>query len=176
MMDKEQELAVRIGRLPRSMAPPRDLWPEIEAGLTPRHHRIAWLGSVAAGLAVIAMAAVVLWGGSGLAPDDLGDETALASSAGSGLLYANSIDLQYTGPLKALATQINARVEPGSAGEVTLGLRTLNHAAEEIRAAIARDPNSLYLVELLESTHRKRVQLLKDLALSGAGREEPRST
>lgn len=176
-MSAENELEHRISMLPRAIAPPRDLWPAIEQGIVrPARPARIWLRSIAAGLAITLGAIFVLSYDSGLQPDDLGEPGRVTLMPNAGMIYANSIDQQYTAPLASLTDELPNPAHSISAGQLQLGLRTLQHATEEIRAALEQDPDSLYLASLLEATHRKRLNMLKDLALAEAGRNDSRST
>ena len=165
----EQFLDERLRRLPKRIDPPTDLWPRIEAGLGARR-RGGLLRSLAIAATVVLGAAVSLWLGSGLERDDLsGTQAATYPIPNGGLTYANNVDIQYSGALKTVVSHIGEPAYSQEVAQLQLGLRTLQHATEEIRAALEENPDALYLAELLENAHRKRISMLKDLALAGAG-------
>lgn len=171
MSISEQFLDERLRGLPRRIEPSEDLWPRIERRISAKRF-LPRLRAVAAALAIGLGATLSLWVGTSLESDQLVDEEGTASPLPhGGLVYANAVDLQYSGALKLLASQIEDPAYSQEAAQLQLGLRTLQHATEEIRAALAEDPDALYLAGLLENTHRKRIEMLRDLALAGAGAE-----
>lgn len=174
----EQELIGRLKRLPRRVEPPEDLWPGINRQLAARRSGGWHWQSVAAGMIAVIGTIFALWLGSGLETDELVDgPEASPPYPGGGLVYARSVDRQYRGALDIVAGEMPRR--PASVaefGELQLELRTLERAAEEIRAAIEQDPDAMYLAQLLETTHRKRIRMLRALALVEASLEGPRRT
>ena len=86
-----------------------------------------------------------------------------------GQFYAGLLDLEYAGALRDVAGQF--RADPQSAPDqedvaLTQSLKILQQATEDLRGALEKNPNSIFLADLLASTHRKRMNLLRDLALA----------
>lgn len=175
MDNNSPSLESRVRALPRSMQPTNDLWKSIESRLEGHQHdvspRRSWKTPVLAAVASVAVVAVCIT--LILRLDDIGpvvpDSVDLARSQSQrGLILASHVDLQYSGALRSLAYAVNAQEnDPSDLGEIELSLRTLQRATEDIRAALEENPDAEYLASLLESTHRQRLELLKNLAMAG---------
>ncbi len=168
----EQELTRRISGLPRQIEPPSDLWPGIEARMNAAPPRSAGSGFAALAVAALLVLAIGLVGvlDRDAAIESPSIDALMAADDGllpkPGATYATSVDLIYSGALRTLAGSLPQPQGLPSSEQLELTLRTLQHATEEIRAALAQDPDSIYLAELLESTHRKRVEMLRDAAFA----------
>ncbi len=62
----ERELLEAVGRLPKSIKPPRDLWPGIERRLGARRPRWAWVALAAAASVAALLVARSVWGPAGV--------------------------------------------------------------------------------------------------------------
>ncbi|MEM9302389.1 MAG: hypothetical protein AAGE01_09785 [Pseudomonadota bacterium] len=167
----------RLAALPRRIEPPADLWPGIAAGMDTVVDRRRPAGGLVRRFALVATVALAtgftLWIGAGLAPDELLEDGVLPRT---GQVYANNIELIYAGPLRTLASDRRPAAPVLDTGAIELSLRTLEEAADEIRAAIEANPEAVYLAELLENTHRQRIRMLRDLALLGVDEPAGRRT
>ncbi len=157
----ERELLERLRALPRERTPAVDLWPGIQARLTPA--RRDWWAQAAAAVLVAALGlAVVRIGPERSAPDHT---PALAPWQVS----ATGADLEYSGVLRDMRRLdfIDiASVTAGERAEVASSLALVDEAARQVRAALAKSPDSGYLNAMLASLHRTRLGVLRDLALS----------
>lgn len=148
-LDAVRVVAARVGELPRSIVPERELWQGIEHRIRPGR-RIALL---AASLLVLLLPALFLLRGDGPSTEnEVGRNVAeLAAS--------------YRAAAAELATQI-PEARPGAplGPSVARQLRTLDGAIEESEAAFRDDPGNPALQELLLSMHRKKLHVLRQAA------------
>lgn len=177
--DKDQLLA-QASRLPRDVAPPHDVWPAIAARLsdqsraTPR--RFNWPMALAAGFLVASVSALLTWGLM-REPSPVSGETMLAGVTASQPVL---VPVRY-GPNSALGeSHLEARDEllvqfrrrldelpPGTRETVVKNLAIIQRAASEIDAALAQDPASGMLNELLLSTYQEELQLYSKVVTAG---------
>lgn len=164
----------------REVPPSGDLWASIAAQLEPRaaapKPRRMWL-ALAAGIAVIALTAVVAWqfaarpvlqvaavpGVRGEAPAAVGPSR---EAAAPGPLVAAAFDApqdaRYRETRAALEQTFRASLDllaPETRTRIEQNLAIIRRANDEIRAALAADPNSDLLQQLLESTQRQEIEL-----------------
>lgn len=185
MPDEERlrELRELTDRLPREIGPPAEAWTAIrsqierdEAGLggprgARRLHvwqRPAFL--IAASLALVASSSaltyVVLRGRT--APAVVAN--APAQPAGSAATTVSTLT-QFTGKENEYLRRVSGLIAIMESGEVELAPETIAKVKEslavidaailEARAALARDPANGELIEMLESTYEKKLDLLQ---------------
>lgn len=176
-------LDARLARLPRSMQPTRDLWTDIASRIEAEQvsaPRRTWMMPTLAAVASVAFVAIAVTffiRSDSIAPVGIDSVDLARSQSQRGLILAGHVDLQYSGALRSLAHAVNAQENDRSElGEIELSLRTLQRATEDIRAALEENPDAEYLAALLESTHRQRVELLKNLAMAGPQTYETQSS
>lgn len=172
--NREQDpLLARAAELPKDVAPPRDLWPAIAARLAATPQRAGfrawgWPGALAAGFVVASVSALLTWGLM-REPDP-----ALASNpaAGGASTVAAIMPVRY-GPNSTLgASELATRDEllvqfrqrldglsPQTRDAVVKNLAIIQRAADEIDAALAQDPASGLLNELLIGAYKQELQL-----------------
>jgi hypothetical protein len=179
----------------REVPPSADLWTSIAAQLEPRtaapRPRRTWSYALAAGLAVVALTAVVTWQfasrpatqvattGAGPAATPVtgaagvngaNDATApggTSRAAGeSRALLAAAFDApqdeRYRATRAALEKTFRERLDllaPETRQRVEQNLEIIRKANDEIRQALAADPNSALLQQLLESTWQQEIDL-----------------
>lgn len=181
---REQDpLLARAAELPQEIAPPRDLWPAIAARLAATPQRagfraLGWPGALAAGFVVASVSALLTWG---LMREP--DPAVASSPAASGASAAAAIlPVQY-GPNSGLgANELAARDEllvqfrrrldelpPQTREAVMKNLAIIQRAADEIDAALAQDPASGLLNELLLGAYKQELQLYSKVVTSGGG-------
>ncbi|HXY40107.1 MAG TPA: zf-HC2 domain-containing protein [Vicinamibacteria bacterium] len=164
--------------LPRSLTPPRDLWPDIERRIAARD-RWGWLSRwtsplvlAAAVVAVLAVAAVV-WQGR----QPAGVQTAVIPSASPTLqpvsAESGSLDPEleaavrdYQAAANALFAALQQRqqsraIAPEDLARVQANLLVIDKAIAEVRAALVKDPANPELNRMLVATHRKKVDVLR---------------
>ena len=173
----EQQLLEQLGGLPREREPGRDLWPEIHQRIAPVAASIVqrrpWLTAVAAALLVGVSLTLGARLGSEVSKEGVanpGDSVALGRGTNTaGNFYASLLDLEYAGAMRDVAGQFKAAPQVAPDHEdvaLTQSLKILQQATQDLRGALEKDPNSIFLADLLASTHRKRMNLLRDLALA----------
>ena len=169
---QKDPLLVQASNLPQEIQPSHDLWPAIAARLSEQapatSRRFTWPMALAAGFLVAAVSAVLTW--------ELMRDPAPAESgnmiAGTAATQAAPMPVNY-GPNSALgAAQLKARDElllqfrqrlaelsPETRETVVRNLAIIQRAANEIGAALARDPASGLLNGLLLSTYQQELQI-----------------
>ena len=83
--------------------------------------------------------------------------------------YAGLLDLEYAGAMRDVAGQFRAvpQIVPDDENHaLSMSLKVLQQATEDLRGALEQSPSSIFLADLLASTHRKRMNLLRNLALA----------
>jgi len=171
-----RRLLAHAAALPRSVAPPRDLWPGIERTIA-RERRFAgpfaWgrpMTLAAAATIVLAVLAAVLWRE---APAS-GVQTVAIPSAGATLEPVSSLavadpalaeaEREYEAAattLLAVLQQRRSRLAPGDLALVEDNVAVIDRALGEVREALAKDPVNPELNRMLVATHRKKVDVLR---------------
>jgi len=173
----------KAAELPKEIAPPRDLWPAIAARLTSTPQRtglraLGWPGALAAGFLVASVSALLTWGL--MREPEPAVDASLA--AGEATTVAAITPVQY-GPNSALgATELATRnqllaqfrqrldeLSPQTRQAVVNNLAIIQRAANEIDAALAQDPASGLLNELLLGAYKQELQLYSKVVTSGDG-------
>lgn len=171
----EDSLMSKAGALPRDIAPSRDLWPGIESRLRGEARRAApsafgWPAALAAGFMVAAVSALLTWG------------LLREPAPGTGMTAAEFVPVSY-GPNSGIgAVQLAAREEllpefrrrfsqlaPGTQAVVLKNLAVIQQAADEIDAALAADPASGLLNEMLVGTYQQELGLYSRVVTAGDG-------
>jgi len=167
----EDELMTKASELPKDVAPARDLWPGIAARLGEERRATAsrgmgWPAALAAGFLVAAVSALLTWGllREPTAPADVmagGDAVPVAVVPVS--YGANSaLGAEQLAARDALLAEFKSRfagLAPETREAVLANLAIIQKAADEIDAALARDPASGLLNELLVGTYQQELQL-----------------
>lgn len=168
----DEELMARAAKLDASVEPSRDLWPEIAAAISvpARPNRSVWNSVWAQAAAVL----LLVGGSSGvtyLAVKDGGDST-LPVIGTQDLVFtpvSGSFGSQYTlGPdyqdaRRELASRVEERLEnlaPETREDVLANLESIRQAIEDINRALAEEPDSVLLQELLLDTYRDELSLM----------------
>lgn len=172
-----RRLLAHAAALPRSVAPPRDLWPGIRERI---ERRSAWFGFqgswqpgvLAAAAAVVAVLAALLWSG-GPAPSAV-RTVAMPDASPSLLPAASSFGLsdpvlakavrEYEQAASALLQTLERRravVSADDLARVESNLEVIDRALAEVRAALAEDPKNPELNHMLVATHKKKVDVLR---------------
>ena len=170
-----RQLLAHAAALPRSMAPPRDLWPgiaeRIESGgfwsvLWTSWHPLA----LAAAAAVVIGLAAFLWNGSGPtavrtvampSPSPAVQPVAQTGVADPVLAAAARDYEEAATALLAALQRRRAALPPDDLARVTANLEVIDRALEEVRQALVKDPASPELNRMLVATHRKKVDVLR---------------
>jgi len=177
---KKDPLLEQASSLPQDIEPPRDLWPAISARLAERSsasaRRFSWPMALAAGFLVATVSALLTWG----LVRNPGPPAGGNLVAGQGPAEAAPMPVNY-GPNSALgAVQLKAREEllaqfrrrlaqlpPATRATVVRNLAIIQRAADEIDAALAKDPASGLLNGLLLSTYQEELQIYSTVVTTG---------
>ncbi|MEP6691060.1 MAG: zf-HC2 domain-containing protein [Gemmatimonadaceae bacterium] len=165
-LDAQRALLARVADAPRSAAPSRDLWPEIERARgeslarPARRWNIGWMQIAAAVLLMaLSSAATVAMLRHRPAGDVLPATPRRAVAA-----QVRLVDAQYlpvANDLAALLASHRAELAPSTIATVERSLRVIDEAIAEARAALASDPNNPDLVDLLSAGYRQKIDLLR---------------
>jgi len=165
--DKQESLpdALRweLRALRKDVVPAADLWPAIAARIAstpqvaPAPVRKSWrpLAPLAAA-ASFALAIGIAW-----QVRPVGPEVAPAATAAHGRIIvreAEAMTLEYQAALK----EIDAYTPPPAKGAPEL--KVLDRSAAQIRTALARDPDARFLLDRLQRTYTRRLELTQRLA------------
>jgi hypothetical protein len=179
---------VSLSDLAGSIAPPRDLWPAINARLTDDGGlRIAvpggssrWRPSrmqLLAGAAAAAVLAICLWlGGSLLAPGGRTTPRAVDTAGIAPVLQvANVTDPRYLQEHSALIASLGRRLQTLPAEtqiQVVASLATIRRSMRDIQAALGREPGNALLQELLVNNYQDEMRVLAAVHEAGRASEE----
>ena len=165
-------------KLSQEIAPARDLWPGIAERLdhqqAPRR-AFRWPVALAAGFLVAAVSALLTWGlmrEPAVAPSGTQVATTQPQPAVQPVRYGPNTPLgeAQLAARDELLARFRTRLDqmsPETRASVVKNLAVIQRAADEIDAALAQDPASGLLTELLVSTYRKELQLYSQVAASG---------
>lgn len=178
----EDPLLAKAAGLPKDVAPSRDLWPGIAArlstaGAAPARPAFRWPLALAAGLLVASVSALFTWSLM-RAPD----AEAPAVVAGAAVPAGGFVPVSY-GPNSGLtAKELAARDElftqfqgafetlkPETREAIVKNLAIMQTAADEIDAALARDPASGMLKGMLVGTYKQELQLYSTVVTARDG-------
>ena len=178
---REQERRLRrllshASALPRSVSPPRDLWPGISRRIERGRvwSRGSWQPVLAVAAAVVAaLGAVVFWQQP---PPPVHTVVVTSPAAGSshsirpaslqmdpGLI---AMERDYQAAANALLAVLQERkgdLKPETLADVERNLAVIDAALAEVHRALEKDPARPELGRMLVSTHRKRVDILRKM-------------
>jgi hypothetical protein len=170
-----RRLLAHAAALPRSVAPPSDLWPGIERQVARRGlgallvWRQPWLLASAAAV-VVAVLAGVVWHG---APEGV-RAVAIPTATGPSFEPVSATPMadpaladaerEYEAAAKTLLAVLernHSRMAAADLARVEDNVAVIDRALAEVRAALAKDPESPELNRMLVATHRKKVDVLR---------------
>ncbi|MBB1472287.1 MULTISPECIES: hypothetical protein [unclassified Luteimonas] len=172
------DLHARLAALRRDVAPQRDLWPAIATQLArppatargghararARHRGPARLVPYAIAASLLVAVAVAWQLAPRPAPQTA--QAALAATADAAedpplLRVADAMTREYLGALRELDAARATTMVPDAAGGVAA---ELDRSAGEVRAALERDPDAVFLVQRLQRIYAQRLSLARRLA------------
>ena len=181
----EDPLLAKAAELPKEIEPARDLWPGIEArlGETPRNEKsrgFRWPMALAAGFVVASVSALLTWSLT-RSPDVPAPNTQIAQATPTAA-PTDIVPVKY-GPHSGLsAKDFGARDEllrqfrgkfadlkPETRAAIVKNLEIMQQAANEIDAALAKDPASGMLKGMLVGTYKQELQLYSKVVTAGDG-------
>lgn len=163
----------QVARLSQEIEPPHDLWPAIAARLgeqqrpAPRHWH--WPMALAAGVAVAAVSALLTWGllrESGPVGGGGGEPALMPVSYGP----HSGLDAGQLRTRDELLAQFRARVAelpPATREAVMNNLAIIQRAADDIDAALADNPGSGLLNQLLFGTYQEELRVYSQVITAG---------
>jgi hypothetical protein len=178
----EDPLLAKAAELPKEVAPARDLWPLIAARLAgeaqaarPRTYR--WPAALAAGFLVASVSALLTWGlmrnPEPAAPDELAD-VRLTEAAIMPVNYGpnsgiTAKELVVRDELLAQFREKFGQLRPATREAIVKNLAVIQTAANEIDAALAKDPASGMLKGFLAGTYKQELQLYSTVVTASDG-------
>ena len=174
-------ILARAADLPKSIDPPAEAWSNIRsaierdkiavatyAGISARFWRAPYTLAAAAVLLVILSSAGTALYMSSRNGDERSSRVAASSptsAATPATLAAFTIEentyLRNVAVLQDILDQQEASLAPETVAQLKASLRTIDEAILEARNALARDPANKLLIEMLSSTYRQKVDLLR---------------
>jgi hypothetical protein len=166
--ESDDKLMVDARRLAQEIAPERDLWPGIEAGISRPVRRRSWTPYLAQAAAVL-----LLVGGSSLVTYTVMDkEPVIVERPVSGELVLESASfggqLELSSGYKLARTNLQAqmdrelaRLSPATRTAVEENLGEIRSAIDEINVALANEPDNVLLQELLLRTYQEELAVMR---------------
>ena len=181
---RAEEVAMRAivyeaGRLPKGIAPQRDLWPDIDARLVERSSPLRkfsapGLTRFARGITAAAAAAAIFVAGMWYARHSGNEPGAppvgsTVSPAGGAVELASfpQIESEYAGvrsSLRAAVEKARPTLAPDTVKVVDENLAIIDQAINDIEGALAKDPANQTLIRSLVAAYDQEVGLLRQVA------------
>lgn len=171
-----RQVLAHAASLPRSLTPPRDLWPGI-ARRVERERSWSWASgswspwALAAAATVVVGLAAVLWTGrppAAVRTVEIPVATPEARLAALPGVVSDPVlaaaEREYEEAANALLEALQKRqsgVQPETLSAVRSNLEVIDRALGEVRQALARNPSNPELNRMLVATHRKKVEVLR---------------
>jgi hypothetical protein len=164
-----KSLDEQLAALPRAVAPPPDIWPQIEAAIRPaRRSSSSWPLALAASVAVAAVSVMVTW-------KLLRAPIVPASAMNGPAVTQPGTSVSFALPQQAAYLQARAHLEqvfhqrldllhPDTRAKIEANLTIIRAANENIRRALQADPASPLLLQQLQSTQRQEIDLYTSVA------------
>ena len=169
-----RQLLDHAASLPRSITPPRDLWPDIARRIG-RERTWSWAAgglqpwALAAAATVLVGLVSVLWTGRAPSaartveiPAATPEARMAALSVSDPVLAAAERD--YEAAANALLDALQKRqaeIHPETLVAVRANLEVIDRALAQVREALVRNPQNPELNRMLVATHRKKVDVLR---------------
>jgi hypothetical protein len=164
----DRRIDAALGTLAREVEPPRDLWPGIAGRLEvrPGPSRRSWAWQAVAALVLVAVSSLVTATLVHRSPSPVAQRPVPASApAAMPVAFGPSFSLngEYAAARAQLAAELERRVAtmpPSARQKLEANLAEMRRAADEINAALARQPGDPLLQELLLSTYQEELGVL----------------
>jgi len=165
-----RRLLAEAAELPRSIEPPRDLWPEIEARLGERRvpAAVAWRRFAYQAVAAIFFMALGAVLALALRPAESsevrsGDVRAASFAGASDFATVEAEYLRAKDQLWLLALSRRDELSPVAMRVVERNLRIIEAAIRDLRGALADDPENSQIEGMLLAKHRQGIEILQRL-------------
>jgi len=171
-----RQVLAHAASLPRSVTPPRDLWPGI-ARRVERERSWSWASggwspwALAAAATVVVGLAAVLWSGrppAAVRRVEIPAATPEARLAALPTVVSDPVlaaaEREYEDAANALLEALQKRraeVQPEALAAVRENLEVIDRALAEVRQALVNNPSNPELNRMLVATHRKKVDVLR---------------
>jgi hypothetical protein len=164
----DRRIDTALGSLAREVEPPRDLWPGIAARLEVHASppRRSWAWQAVAALVLVAVSSLVTATLVRRSPTPVAHQPVPASApAAMPVAFGPSFSLngEYAAARAQLAAELERRVAtmpPSARQKLEANLAEMRRAADEINAALARQPGDPLLQELLLSTYQEELGVI----------------
>ena len=180
-----RSLKERAQRLPDSIPPERDLWPEIVAKILPprivkvdfaspswmpRLHRRQWASLAAAAMALVVLSSWItaslvapqgIFPGTGRPLVAAGGEQPAAATAAGGV---PPIDVEFALEIERLLSALYEQrdtLDPETVTTIEVNLRVIDRAIRTASDALAEDPQNPNLSRMLANNYRHKLELLR---------------
>jgi anti-sigma-K factor RskA len=171
----------RAADLPKSIDPPAEAWSNIRAAilreenavksvaLPRRQHfwnrRFALVAAAAAIVVAVLSSSATAWYLSTRSTPEVAFRGPIDSRRGLAAYTAFTIEennyLRTVASLQAILDQQESVLAPETIAQLKSSLRTIDEAILEARSALARDPSNRLLIDMVSSSYKQKVDLLK---------------
>ena len=166
-----QDIRQRAARLPRSLDPPRDLWPEIATRVTAEtvvHGRFVRRALMAAAAVVLLVGTVVtaymVGGGQ---TGSTAENRQVIETSPSEIVFASFEELgvdDYMATRSELLGAFEARrddLSPETLEVLTTNLKVIDDAMGRIAEALGEEPGNEFLMKQLAAAYRRQINLME---------------
>jgi len=167
--DDDRALEAALARLPRSVNPPRDLWPGIAARVEDRPGRsgLRWPWAAAAAVVLVVAssaitASLVRRAGTPVAAGPVA-EAPVPGTASTAFGPGHTLDPAYDAARRNLVDELSRRIDrmpPSARQRLEANLGELRRASSEINGLLAERPGDPLLEELLLATYQDELAVL----------------
>jgi len=165
-----ESLDAALASLPRAVRPGRELWPAIARSIgdavrqSPRAAWPQWPMALAASVVLASLVGALCWSVARerTTAELLAQRTVAAGAAGVPVKFQLPQDANYVAARAALERTFNERLEllaPATRARVRADLATIRKANADISTALAQDPASPLLWQLLRNTWQQEINL-----------------
>jgi len=163
-----KSLDEQLAALARSIEPPQDLWPQIEAAIQPaRRSRSPWPLALAASVLVAAVSVMVTWKLLRAPGGPLASTTPALTQPVTAVSFALPQQAGYLAARAGLEQVFRERLQllrPDTRAKIEANLAIIRTANDSIRQALEADPSSPLLLQQLQSTQQQEVDLYSNVA------------
>ena len=170
-----ESLDAALASLPRAVRPGRELWPEIARNIgngvrpAPRATSTQWPMALAASVLLASLVGALCWSiaRERTTAEMLARRTPPAGAASVPVNFQLPQDADYVAARAALERTFNERLDllaPATRDRVRADLATIRKANADISAALAQDPASPLLWQLMRNTWQQEINLYTSVA------------
>jgi hypothetical protein len=164
MIPTPSQLDAELAALPREIEPPADLWPDIARRSRQQAPR-TWLLNAAAALALTAL--VVLLARAAHYGSEATPATAHEGGSATSVNFMIPNAARYQAARASLEATFYERLKllrPETRTAIEANLQIIHKANDDIRRALASDPSSPLLLQLLTETYQQEFDLYRNVA------------